>query len=78
MESKKIARMNLFSGQQWRNRRREQTYRHGGRRGGRSMKRVTEIYNNNKELIGIQLEAYSIEDDCEIICFNVFLHNPKV
>ena len=45
MESKKIARMNLFSGQQWRNRRREQTYRHGGRRGGRSMKRVTEIYN---------------------------------
>ena len=28
--------MNLFSGQQWRNRHREQTYGHEGRRGGRS------------------------------------------
>ena len=26
MESKKMAPMNLFSGQQWRNRHREQTY----------------------------------------------------
>ena len=30
MESKEMALMDLFSGQQWRNRHREQTYRHGG------------------------------------------------
>ena len=30
MESKKTVLMNLFSGQQWRNRHREQTYGHGG------------------------------------------------
>ena len=33
MESKEMALMDLFSGQQWRNRRREQTYGHAGRRG---------------------------------------------
>ena len=33
-ESRKMAPMNLFSGQQWRNRDREQTYGQGGRRGG--------------------------------------------
>ena len=35
MESEDMTLMNLFSGQQWRNRHREQTYGHGGRRGGR-------------------------------------------
>ena len=35
MESKKMVLMKLFSGQQWRNRHREQNYGHGGRRGGR-------------------------------------------
>ena len=30
-----MALMNLFSGQQWRNRHREQTYGHSERRGGR-------------------------------------------
>ena len=30
-----MALMNLFSGQQWRNRHREQTYGQGGRRGWR-------------------------------------------
>ena len=35
MESEEMTRMNLFSGQQWRNRHREQTYGHSGRRGGR-------------------------------------------
>ena len=34
-ESRKMAPMNLFSGQQSRNRHREQTYGHGGRREGR-------------------------------------------
>jgi len=35
MESEEVALMNLFSGQQWRNRHREQTSGHGERRGGR-------------------------------------------
>ena len=33
MESRKMIPMNLFAGQQWRNRRREQTYGHGERGG---------------------------------------------
>ena len=33
MKSRKMVLMNLFSGQQWRNRHREQTYGHGERRG---------------------------------------------
>ena len=37
MESKKIALMNLFSGQQWTNRHREQTYGHGERGGKAEM-----------------------------------------
>ena len=43
MESRKIVLMNLFSGQQWRDRHREQTYGHGGRGGVRvrCMERVT-------------------------------------
>ena len=35
MESKVMTLMNLFSGQQWRKEHREQTWGHGGRRGGR-------------------------------------------
>ena len=44
MESKKIALMNLFSGQKSRNRHKEQTFGHGGegrREKGRRMERVT-------------------------------------
>ena len=33
MESRKMALKNLFTGQQWRNRHGEQTYRHGERGG---------------------------------------------
>ena len=33
MESRKMVRKNLFTGQQWRNRHREQTYGHGERKG---------------------------------------------
>ena len=33
MESKKMVLKNLFTGQQWRNRHREQTYGHGERGG---------------------------------------------
>ena len=35
MESRKMVLMNLFSGQQWRRRYREQTYGHGGGEEGR-------------------------------------------
>ena len=34
MESRKMVLMKLFVGQQWRNRHREQTYRHGGKEEG--------------------------------------------
>ena len=34
-ESRKMVLKSLFTGQQWRNRHREQTYGRGGRRGGR-------------------------------------------
>ena len=41
MESRKMVSKNLFSGQQWRNRHREQTYGHGERR------REDEIYEES-------------------------------
>ena len=44
MESRKIVLKNLFTGQQWRNRHREQTYGHGEREGGGEM-----YGNSNKE-----------------------------
>ena len=43
--------MNLFAGQQWRNRHREQTYGHGGeerREKARGMERVTWKLNDTK------------------------------
>ena len=46
MESRKMVPKNLFTGQQWRNRHREQTYGHGGRGGEGEMygKSNMEIY----------------------------------
>ena len=47
MESRKMVLMNLFVGQQWRNRNREQTYGHGGGQAGEGEmygKNNTEIY----------------------------------
>jgi len=42
MESRKMVLKNLFTGQQWRNRHREQTYGHGERGGEvRCLERVT-------------------------------------
>ena len=35
MESRKMVLINLFAGQQWRNRQKEQTYGHAGLGGGR-------------------------------------------
>ena len=40
MEARKMVLINLFSGQQWRNRHREQTYGHGERE-GEGMERMT-------------------------------------
>ena len=46
MESEEIALMNLFSGQQWRSRHREQIYGQGGRRDGKIYEESNiEIYN---------------------------------
>lgn len=40
--------------------------------------RVTPIYNgNNLVASGVQIEAYSIEDDGEGICFNVYCYNVQ-
>ena len=42
MESRKMVLKNLFTGQQWRNRHREQTYGHGEEGGeGKMLERVT-------------------------------------
>ena len=53
MESEEMALMNLFLGQQWRNRHREQTYGQGERRGGRRgdvWREYLEIYNSIREI----------------------------
>jgi len=40
--------------------------------------RVTPIYDGNNLLAtGVQMEAYSIEDDGDGICFNVFVYNAQ-
>ena len=52
--------MNLFSGQPWRDRHREQTYGHGGRRGGRGDmygESNIEIYNSVQSLSRVWLFA---------------------
>jgi len=47
METEKMTLMNLFSGQQWRNRHREQTYGHGGKgEGEMSRQSNMETYNS--------------------------------
>ena len=48
MESRKMVPINLFSGQEWRNRHREQTYGHGGGKEGEGKmygESNMEIYN---------------------------------
>lgn len=41
--------------------------------------RVTPVYNgNNLVASGVQLEAYSVEDDGEGICFNVYVYNVQL
>ena len=48
MESRKMVLKNLFTGQQWRNRHREQTYEHGGE-GRREKVRVCMYGESNME-----------------------------
>ena len=46
--------------------------------GNHVMYRVTPIYNGNNLLAnGLQMEGYSVEDDGEGICFNVFVYNVQ-
>ena len=46
MESRKMVMMNLFAGQQWRNRYREQTYGHGERGGEGETYRKSNMENS--------------------------------
>ncbi len=40
--------------------------------------RVTPVFNENEQLIkGVQMEAYSLEDEGVGICFNVFVYNVQ-
>lgn len=40
--------------------------------------RVTPVFNENEQLIrGVQMEAYSLEDEGLGICFNVFVYNVQ-
>ena len=42
------------------------------------MYRVTPVFkNNNLVATGVQMEAYSVEDDGEGICFNVYVYNAQ-
>ena len=42
------------------------------------MYRVTPIYDGNNLVVhGVQMEAYSVEDEGEGICFNVFIYNVQ-
>jgi DNA-entry nuclease len=46
--------------------------------GNRVVYRVTPIYDgNNLVAAGVQMEAKSVEDDGEGICFNVFIYNSQ-
>ena len=57
MESRKMVLKNLFTGQQWRNRHREQTYGHGDR-GGEG-----EMYGNNN--METYITIYKIDSQWE-------------
>lgn len=46
--------------------------------GNRVLYRVTPLFKGNNLLAhGVQMEAYSVEDDGEGICFNVFVYNVQ-
>ena len=40
--------------------------------------RITPIYDGNNLLAsGVQMEAYSVEDDGKGVCFNVYVYNAQ-
>lgn len=46
--------------------------------GNHVLYRVTPVFNENDQLIkGVQMEAYSLEDEGVGICFNVFVYNVQ-
>ena len=61
MESRKMVLKNLFTGQQWRNRHREQTYGHG-KRGGEG-----EMYG--KSNMETYIAICKIDSQWEFCCF---------
>ena len=71
-----MALMSLFSGQQWRNRHREQTYEHGGE-GRREKVRVCMYGESNMETyiiickIESQREFAYVSGDSQGLCINL-------
>lgn len=48
------------------------------RKGGRVLYRVTPLFaGNNLVATGVRMEAYSLDDDGESICFDVFVYNVQ-
>ena len=69
MESRRMVLKNLFTGQQWRNRHREQTYEHGERREG------GEIYGKND--METYITIWKIDSQQEFsVCLRK-LHQPR-
>lgn len=53
-------------------------FKHEGNQKKHILYRVTPAYHDGDRLVkGIQMEAYSVEDDGKEICFNVFIHNVQ-
>ena len=72
MESRKMVSNNLFAGQQWRNRHREQTYGHGERR------REDEIYGESNMETYITIckidEVKKWSESCSVVSDSLRLH----
>ncbi len=46
--------------------------------GNHVLYRVTPVFDEDSQLVkGVQMEAFSVEDDGEKICFNVFIYNVQ-
>ena len=68
MESRKMILKNLFAGQQWRNRHREQTYRHGERGGEGKMCGESNMETYFTLYIGSRF-IYFIRTDSKVFLF---------
>ena len=73
MESRKMIPMNLFAGQQWRNRRRDQTYGHGERGGESEMygERNMETYVTICKIDGQWEFAVCLRELKQGLCINL-------